>query len=91
MGQEWILHEMGTRRAFAAATWIPLRASTNDEVGRVTEMGYVSDVFACGSAALPPVFEAWRGGGGTAPSQLIRGSLGCTTRSASGLASHTIT
>lgn len=43
-----------TRRTFANAAWVPLRASFNNEKGRVTEVGYVSDVFCCGSVAFPP-------------------------------------
>jgi hypothetical protein len=31
-----------------------LRASINDEKGRVTEIGYTCDVFCCGSVAFPP-------------------------------------
>lgn len=56
MNQDWILQTRETRRLFANATWIPLRASFNDETGRgnVKESGYISEVFACGSVAFPP-------------------------------------
>jgi hypothetical protein len=53
MNEAWILQTSETRRPFSRATWVPLRASLNDEKGNVTEVGYVSDVFACGSAAFP--------------------------------------
>lgn len=41
---------------FANATWVPLRASCSDEQGqvRITEIGYVSEFFGCGSVAFPP-------------------------------------
>jgi len=56
MNQDWILQLKETRRIFANATWVPLRASTNDEQGNVevTEIGYVSEYFGCGSVAFPP-------------------------------------
>ncbi|WP_367280334.1 hypothetical protein [Sulfuricaulis sp.] len=54
MNQDWILLNKETRRTFANAAWVPLRASFNDEKGRVTEVGYVSDVFCCGSVGFPP-------------------------------------
>lgn len=56
MNQDWILHKRETRRIFANATWVPLRASLNDEQGQVgvTEIGYVSEFFGCGSVAFPP-------------------------------------
>lgn len=56
MNQEWILQQKETRRLFANATWVPLRASWSQEQGRakVTEVGYVSDYFGCGSVAFPP-------------------------------------
>lgn len=55
MDQNWILQRKDTRRKFANATWIPLRASFNDEQSqnRVTEVGYVSEYFGCGSVAFP--------------------------------------
>lgn len=56
MNQDWILQIKETRRIFANATWVPLRASFNDEQGQVevTEIGYVSEFFGCGSVAFPP-------------------------------------
>lgn len=54
MDKDWILHIKETRRTFANSTWVPLRASTSDEKGNVKEIGFVSDVFACGTAAFPP-------------------------------------
>jgi hypothetical protein len=56
MNKDWIFQTRETRRFFANATWIPLRASSNDESdqGDVKELGYVSEVFACGSVAFPP-------------------------------------
>lgn len=53
MNQDWILQNKETRRTFATATWVPLRASRNDEQGEVQEIGYVSEFFGCGSAAFP--------------------------------------
>lgn len=58
MNKDWILLSRETRRAFANATWVPLRASVKDESGRVTDIGYVSDFFGCGSAAFPPEHRA---------------------------------
>lgn len=56
MNQDWILQEKETRRIFAKATWVPLRASVNDVQGqfRDTEVGYASEFFGCGSVAFPP-------------------------------------
>lgn len=54
MNQDWILHKKETRRAFSSATWVPLRASCNDEQGEVRDIGYVSEFFGCGSVAFPP-------------------------------------
>ncbi|ABA87424.1 hypothetical protein Pcar_0163 [Syntrophotalea carbinolica DSM 2380] len=54
MNKEWILLEKETRRTFSKATWVPLRAYCNDESGQSTQVGYVSDCFACGSVAFPP-------------------------------------
>lgn len=53
MTEAWILQTSEIRRPFSRATWIPLRASLNDEQGSVKEVGYVGDVFACGSVAFP--------------------------------------
>jgi len=54
MDKDWILLTKETRRTFANSTWVPLRASTSDEKGNVKDIGFISDVFACGSAAFPP-------------------------------------
>jgi len=54
MNQDWILHIKETRRTFSSATWVPLRASYNDEHGEVQAIGYVSEFFGCGSVAFPP-------------------------------------
>lgn len=54
MNQEWILQTKETRRTFSAATWVPLRASCNDEEGDVQNTGYVCEYFGCGSVAFPP-------------------------------------
>jgi hypothetical protein len=54
MNQDWILQKKETRRAFSNATWVPLRASTNDEKGEIRSIGYVSEYFGCGSVAFPP-------------------------------------
>ncbi len=55
MNQDWILQESETRRIFAKATWVPLRASFNAELGQVgiTEIGYINEFFGCGSVAFP--------------------------------------
>jgi hypothetical protein len=53
MNEAWILQASEIRRPFSRATWVPLRASLNDEKGNVMEVGYVGDVFACGSVAFP--------------------------------------
>lgn len=54
MNQEWILQNKETRRDFSSATWVPLRASLNDEQGEVRNIGYVREYFGCGSVAFPP-------------------------------------
>ena len=56
MNRDWLLQTRETRRSFASATWVPLRASQDDEQGKaqVTEVGYVSEFFGCGSVAFPP-------------------------------------
>ncbi|USA47432.1 hypothetical protein NDN11_04770 [Acinetobacter sp. C26M] len=54
MDQDWILQKKETRRAFANSTWIPLRASSTDEKGDITKIGYISEFFGCGSAAFLP-------------------------------------
>lgn len=56
MNRDWVLQTRETRRSFANATWVPLRASEDDEQGkaRVTEIGYISEFFGCGSVAFTP-------------------------------------
>lgn len=56
MNRDWVLQTRETRRSFVNATWVPLRASQDDEQGkaRVTQVGYVSEFFGCGSVAFPP-------------------------------------
>jgi len=54
MNQDWILQNKETRRTFSGATWVPLRASINDERGEIQSIGYVSEYFGCGSVAFPP-------------------------------------
>ena len=53
MNDGWIFQASEIRRPYSRATWVPLRASMNDEKGNVKEVGYVGDVFACGSVAFP--------------------------------------
>ena len=53
MDQDWILQKKETG-PFSNATWVPLRASCNDEQGDVQDIGYVSEFFGCGSVAFPP-------------------------------------
>ena len=53
MNEAWILQTSEIRRLFSRATWVPLRASLNEEKGNVKEVGYVGDIFACGSVAFP--------------------------------------
>ncbi len=54
MNQDWILQNKETRRTFSKATWVPLRASINDEKGNCKYIGFVSEYFGCGSVAFPP-------------------------------------
>jgi hypothetical protein len=54
MNQDWILQKKETRRTFSKSTWVPLRASNNDEQGNCEYTGYVSEYFGCGSVAFPP-------------------------------------
>ncbi len=54
MTQDWILQKKETRRVYSNATWVPLRASTDEEQGEVRMIGYVSEFFGCGSVAFPP-------------------------------------
>ena len=57
MNQDWILQTKETRRVFSNATWVPLRASINDEQGNVKNIGYISECFACGSVAFLPEYR----------------------------------
>jgi hypothetical protein len=57
MNQEWILLTKETRRMFSGATWVPLRASMDDEKGNVQNIGYISEYFGCGSAAFSPEYK----------------------------------
>ena len=54
MNQEWILQKKGTRRTFSKSTWVPLRASCDDEKNNVTHIGYTNEFFGCGSVAFLP-------------------------------------
>jgi len=56
MNRDWILQTRETRRLFSDATWVPLRAAQTNQGSRVqvTEVGYVSEFFGCGSVAFPP-------------------------------------
>jgi hypothetical protein len=54
MNQDWILQTKETRRTFSSATWVPLRASSNDEQGNVKDIGYIGEFFGCGTVAFPP-------------------------------------
>lgn len=54
MNKDWILQEKETRRVFSNATWVPLKASCNDEQGGARSIGYVCEYFGCGSVAFPP-------------------------------------
>ena len=58
MNKDWILQTKETRRAFANATWVPLRASIKTEKGLFKDVGFVSEYFGCGSAAFPPEHRA---------------------------------
>ncbi len=54
MNQDWILQKKETRRTFSRSTWVPLRASINDEKGDCKYTGHVGEYFGCGSVAFPP-------------------------------------
>lgn len=54
MNQDWILQKKETRRTFSKSTWVPLRASINDEKGDCKNTGHVGEYFGCGSVAFPP-------------------------------------
>ncbi len=53
MKLDWILQKKETQRLYSNATWVPLRATKNNEQGCVFKIGYESDLFACGSIAVP--------------------------------------
>lgn len=54
MDKDWVLQTKETHRTFSSATWVPLRASSNDEQGNVKDVGYIGEIFGCGSVAFPP-------------------------------------
>ncbi|OAT20746.1 hypothetical protein M979_0474 [Buttiauxella noackiae ATCC 51607] len=54
MDKDWILQQKETRRTFSKSTWIPLRASSDNEQGNVKYIGYMNEFFGCGSVAFPP-------------------------------------
>lgn len=54
MSQDWVLQKKETRRVFSNSTWIPLRASCDNEQGNVKNIGYNNEFFGCGSVAFPP-------------------------------------
>lgn len=54
MNQDWILQKKETRRTFSKSTWVPLRASVENENGNVKNIGYSNEFFGCGSVAFSP-------------------------------------
>lgn len=54
MDQDWILQKKETRRTFSKSTWVPLRASLENENGNVKNIGYSNEFFGCGSVAFSP-------------------------------------
>ncbi|MDO6499598.1 hypothetical protein [Photobacterium sanguinicancri] len=54
MDQDWILQKKETRRTFSKSTWVPLRASVENENGNVKNIGYSNEFFGCGSVAFTP-------------------------------------
>lgn len=54
MDQDWILQTKETRRTFSKSTWVPLRASVENENGNVKNIGYSNEFFGCGSVAFSP-------------------------------------
>ncbi len=54
MDQDWILQKKETRRTFSKSTWVPLRASVDNENGNVKNIGYSNEFFGCGSVAFSP-------------------------------------
>jgi len=57
MNQDWILQTKETRRSFSRATWVPLRASWNNEEGKDQDIGYINEFFGCGSVAFSPEYK----------------------------------
>ena len=55
MNRDWVLLTKETRRTFSTATWVPLRASRTVGNGlAVKQIGFIEEVFALGSVAIPP-------------------------------------
>lgn len=54
MNKDWVLQKKETRRTFSNSTWVPLRASSDNEQDNVKNIGYTSEFFGCGSVAFPP-------------------------------------
>ncbi|ENJ1704354.1 TPA: hypothetical protein L3M95_002871 [Vibrio parahaemolyticus] len=54
MNKDWILQKKETRRTFSKSTWVPLRASLENENGNVKNIGYSNEFFGCGSVAFSP-------------------------------------
>lgn len=54
MDQDWILQKKETRRTFSNSTWIPLRASDENEKGNCKNLNYSLEYFGCGSVAFSP-------------------------------------
>ena len=54
MNQDWVLQKKETRRTFSKSTWVPLRASCDDEKNNAKNIGYTSEFFGCGSVAFLP-------------------------------------
>ncbi|EGR2438200.1 hypothetical protein DYC75_13630 [Vibrio cholerae] len=54
MDKDWILQKKETRRTFSKSTWVPLRASVENENGNVKNIGYSNELFGCGSVAFSP-------------------------------------
>lgn len=57
MDQDWILQKKETRRTFTKSTWVPLRASLDNEQGNVKNIGYTNEFFGCGSVAFSPEYR----------------------------------
>ena len=55
MNKDWVLLTKETSRRFSTATWVPLRASQTVHNGLdVRQIGFIEEVFALGSVAIPP-------------------------------------